>query len=126
MNTTRNTAQAQGVHLIPVFCEDEQQVLDAAFDGIRRRPVVARNADGELIVCCSRTAKKHGWKIEGRLFVRNPERKATPKTPKAPATKTPKAPVTKPAAKKVARVNALASLEEMLGGYFGEGAVKVV
>lgn len=36
----------------------------------RRRPVIAINDDGELTVCSSRTARKHGWKLEGTLFER--------------------------------------------------------
>lgn len=78
MKPTRNTAQVQGVHLQPTPCADEAEVLDVALDGYRRRPVMARNAEGTLVVCCGRTARKHGWAIEGTLFSSAP-----PKEPKA-------------------------------------------
>lgn len=48
----------------------EATIGDAAFDGIRKRPVVAINEEGKLVVCCRRTAKKHGWKVEGTLHQR--------------------------------------------------------
>lgn len=55
--------------LAPVDCgKDDTAVLDAAFDGQRKRPVVAIDRQGHKVVCCLRTAKKNGWKIEGRLF----------------------------------------------------------
>ena len=82
MKTTRNTAQVQGVHLQPTLCADEAEVLEVAMDGVRRRPVMARNKAGELVVCCSRTARKHGWAIEGKLF-NTPGAKKAPKATKA-------------------------------------------
>lgn len=95
--TIRNTAQVQGVHLEPVVCTTPDEVFNAAFDGIRRRPVVAVNAQGVEIVCCSRTAKKHGWKVVEKLFQRT--------TAKAPA----------PAkAKPAQRAADLAAVEAML------------
>lgn len=54
----------------PVVCKNETQVGDAAFASSRRRPVVAINENGDLVVCCRRTAKLHGWKIEGAMFQR--------------------------------------------------------
>ena len=57
--------------LVPVQVTDET-IGDAAFDGIRQRPVVAINAEGKLVVCCRRTAKKHGWMVEGTLHQRKP------------------------------------------------------
>lgn len=56
--------------LVPVICKNETQVLDASYTTGRRRPVVALNAKGEMVVCCKRTARKQQMKIEGRLFVR--------------------------------------------------------
>ena len=104
-NTTRkpvvrNTAQVTGIHLQPTICADEAEVLEVAWDGFRRRPTLARNHDGQLVVCSSRTARKHGWKIEGKLFGDAPK----PKAPKAekPVKAT-------PAAKRAER---LAKLEE--------------
>ena len=37
---------------------------------MRSRPVVAINELGELVVCCKTTAKKHGWEVQGKLYVR--------------------------------------------------------
>ena len=34
----------------------ENTIGDVAFDGIRKRPVVAINDEGQLVVCCRRTA----------------------------------------------------------------------
>lgn len=61
MTTTKTT---------PVVCKDEDQVIAAAFDGVRRRPVVAINDEGNLVVCCRRTASKNGWKVEGVMYSR--------------------------------------------------------
>jgi hypothetical protein len=67
----------------------ESTVGDAAFDGVRRRPVVAINEEGKLVVCCLRTAAKHGWKVEGTLHqrTRTDKKEGTPKSKKAPAAK---------------------------------------
>lgn len=63
----------------PVICKNETQVGDAAFDGTRRRPVVAINEEGKLVVCCKRTAKLHGWQLQEVLYVKAPkqQRRAT-------------------------------------------------
>lgn len=63
-------AEATG-RLMPVVAKNEDAVVAAAFDGVRRRPVVAINEAGELVVCCRRTATKNGWTLEGTLFARN-------------------------------------------------------
>lgn len=79
--------------LAPVDCgKDDTAVFDAAFDGQRKRPVVAIDRQGHKVVCCLRTAKKNGWKIEGRLFNKPVKPVAEPVKPaakKAPAKKTP-------------------------------------
>lgn len=41
------------------------------FDGLRRRPALARDNKGKLVVCSPRTARKNGWSIEGRAFTRS-------------------------------------------------------
>lgn len=64
-------AVVQSGRLIPTVAADENEVMAAAFDGVRRRPVCAINEEGELVVCCRRTAVKNGWKLEGTLFARN-------------------------------------------------------
>lgn len=82
--------------LAPVDCgKDDTAVLDAAFDGQRKRPVVAIDRQGHKVVCCLRTAKKNGWKIEGRLFNKPVKAavepaKVEPAAKKAPAKKTTK------------------------------------
>lgn len=63
----------------------EETIGDAAFDGQRRRPVVALNEKGELVVCCRRTARKHGWTLEGVLFQRRHNGKIVAPKPAAPA-----------------------------------------
>jgi hypothetical protein len=55
--------------LAPVVV-NETNIGDAAFDGVRRRPVVAIKDEGQLVVCCRRTASKKGWKLEGILHQR--------------------------------------------------------
>lgn len=74
----------------------EETIGDAAFDGTRRRPVVAINGEGKLVVCCRSTARKHGWELQGALFQRSRGSKAT-KQPAAakPAAITKSAPVKK-------------------------------
>lgn len=54
----------------------EATMGDVAFDGVRRRPVVAINDEGQLTICCRRTAAKHGWKVEGTLHQRTRTAKA--------------------------------------------------
>lgn len=61
--------------LAPVVVKTPTDIGNAAFDGVRRRPVVAINDEGNLVVCCRRTAAKNGWEIEGTLFRR--DRKST-------------------------------------------------
>jgi hypothetical protein len=68
--TTRNTAQVQGVWLKPEVVANETEALDVALDGVRRRPVLAAKPDGTQVVCCSRTARKHGWQVLGRMFAK--------------------------------------------------------
>lgn len=63
-------------NLSPVVCKNETQVADAAFDGVRRRPVVAINDEGKLVVCCRRTAAKNGWEVQNTMFQR--DRKPAP------------------------------------------------
>lgn len=45
------------------------QAADVAFTTGRARPCLARNGS-KLVVCSPRTARKHGWAIEGRMFGR--------------------------------------------------------
>lgn len=79
----------------------EATLGDVAFDGTRKRPVVVINDEGQLVVCCRRTAAKHGWKLEGSLHQRT--RAAKPAKDEAAAPATP----VKPAAKKTTSKKAL-------------------
>lgn len=49
----------------------EATMGEVAFDGVRRRPVVAIDDNGDLVVCCRRTATTHGWKLQGSLHTRS-------------------------------------------------------
>ena len=109
--TIRNTAQVQGVKLAPVVCANDDAVFEAAFDGVRRRPITAINAEGVQVVCCSRTAKKHGWTIVERLFQRSTAKVA----PVAPAPVAPKKAPAKKAQTSASRKADLAAVEAMLG-----------
>lgn len=71
MNTTQVARQAK---LVPVFVSDPITAGDALFDGRRRRPVAAFTPEGKGVVCCSRTAKKHGWTVVARAFSRRDNR----------------------------------------------------
>lgn len=68
---TKKEAVKESNRLAPVVVKNEDAVIEAAFDGVRRRPVVAINAEGKLVVCCRRTAAKNGWVVEGTMFTRN-------------------------------------------------------
>jgi hypothetical protein len=89
----------------------EANMGDVAFDGTRKRPVVAINDEGQLVVCCRRTAAKHGWKLEGTLHQRT-------RTAKPVKAETPAATPAKPAAKKTTSKKAdpviVASVEDLL------------
>ncbi len=64
--------------LVPTQVNDDT-LGEVLFDGIRRRPVVAINQDGEQVVCAARTARKHGWTIETKYYSRTPAPKKTEK-----------------------------------------------
>lgn len=72
-------------NLHPVVCKNETEVGEVAFDGVRRRPVVAINDEGKLVVCCRRTASKHGWKVQGTLHQRTRKTKDVVTTAKVAA-----------------------------------------
>lgn len=73
--------------LVPVNCgtynapKTVDNVIAAAFNGIRRRPVESKDANGNAIVCCKKTARKRKYAITGILFVR--PRAAAPVAPAA-------------------------------------------
>jgi hypothetical protein len=61
------TPAATSHKLAPTITSKAKSV--AAADG-RKRPIVAINEDGKLVVCCRRTAKKNGWDIQEVLYER--------------------------------------------------------
>lgn len=63
----------------------------------RKRPVVAINEEGKLVVCCRRTAKKNGWEVQDVLYDR------TKTAPKAEAPEPVKAAAKKPTADKATK-----------------------
>ena len=63
MATKKQAQPAESAALAPTVVT-EDTLGDALFDGNRRRPVVAINDEGQLVVCCRRTARKNGWKLQ--------------------------------------------------------------
>lgn len=55
--------------LVPTVVSKSKVASVAAQDG-RKRPIVAINEEGKLVVCCRRTAKKNGWCIQDVLYGR--------------------------------------------------------
>ena len=107
---TATTQASQTAKLTPVDCgKDDTAVFEAAFDGQRKRPVVAIDRQGHKVVCCLRTAKKNGWKIEGRLF--NKPSKIT----KPVKVEEVKAELVKPAAKKAPAKKTTKKVDPLLG-----------
>lgn len=99
-------APATAHKLAPTITSKAKAKSVAAADG-RKRPIVAINEEGKLVVCCRRTAKKNGWDIQEVLYERAKTTKAeAPVVPAAPA-KTAKA----KEAKKVVD----AALDDILG-----------
>jgi hypothetical protein len=84
--TTTPVVAATSHKLAPTITSKAKAKTVAAQDG-RKRPIVAINEEGKLVVCCRRTAKKNGWDIQEVLY----ERAKTVKVeaPVAPAPKTP-------------------------------------
>lgn len=80
-------APATAHKLAPTITSKAKAKSVAAADG-RKRPIVAINEDGKLVVCCRRTAKKNGWDIQEVLY----ERAKTTKT-ETPVAETPAAPI---------------------------------
>lgn len=65
--STKN--QATATRLLPTVVS-KGDIGSVAFDGQRRRPVLAINNDGDLVVCCRATARTHGWEVQGSLHTR--------------------------------------------------------
>lgn len=79
------------VKLAPVVAKTAKAAATLAQQDGRKRPIVAINEDGHLVVCCRRTAKKNGWQVQDVLYERTkpaakveesaPVKAATKKTP---------------------------------------------
>lgn len=82
MSTKQATPVAATSHkLAPTITSKAKAKSVAAADG-RKRPIVAINEEGKLVVCCRRTAKKNGWDIQEVLYERAKTMKA--EVPAAP------------------------------------------
>jgi hypothetical protein len=68
--------------LAPVVAKTAKAAATLAQQDGRKRPIVAINEDGKLVVCCRRTAKKNGWQVQDVLYERP---KAASKVEAAPA-----------------------------------------
>lgn len=66
--STKNQATA-ATRLLPTVVS-KGDIGSVAFDGQRRRPILAINDDGDLVVCCRATARTHGWEVQGSLHTR--------------------------------------------------------
>lgn len=64
MATKKQVQPAEASAALAPTVVTEDTLGDALFDGNRRRPVVAINDEGQLVVCCRRTARKNGWKLQ--------------------------------------------------------------
>ena len=70
MSTKVTPAPAVVSHkLAPTITSKAKAKSVAVADG-RKRPIVAINEEGKLVVCCRRTAKKNGWDIQEVLYER--------------------------------------------------------
>ena len=87
------------VKLAPTVVRGAKAASTQAQQDGRKRPIVAINEEGKLVVCCRRTAKKNGWQIQDVLYERT---KATPKA-EAPVPEPVKAAAKKPAMSKAAK-----------------------
>lgn len=83
MASKKQAQPAESAALAPTVVT-EDTLGDALFDGNRRRPVVAINDEGQLVVCCRRTARKNGWALQ--KLEREPSAKPAKKGGKRRAT----------------------------------------
>lgn len=107
------------VKLAPVVAKTAKAAATLAQQDGRKRPIVAINEEGKLVVCCRRTAKKNGWQIQDVLYERSKSAKAessapTPEPVKA-ATKKPVASKTTKAKVKEVKDFVDTHLDEILG-----------
>lgn len=74
--------------LAPVVAKNAKAAATLAQQDGRKRPIVAINEEGKLVVCCRRTAKKNGWQIQDVLYERTKAEAPAPEPVKAAAKKT--------------------------------------
>ena len=94
MSTTKTPAPK----LAPVVAKTAKAAATLAQQDGRKRPIVAINEEGKLVVCCRRTAKKNGWQVQDVLYERSKPTKA-----EAPAPEPVKAAAKKPAMSKATK-----------------------
>jgi len=75
--------------LAPVVAKNAKAAATLAQQDGRKRPIVAINEEGKLVVCCRRTAKKNGWQIQDVLYERAKTEAPAPEPVKVAAKKTP-------------------------------------
>jgi len=105
--------------LAPVVAKTAKAAAALAQQDGRKRPIVAINEDGKLVVCCRRTAKKNGWPVQDVLYERS---KPATKAEAAPEVAKPTAPKKTPAISKTTKAKvkevkdfADSHLDEILG-----------
>lgn len=94
-----STTKTPTPKLVPQVTKTTKAAAAMAQQDGRKRPVVAINEEGKLVVCCRRTAKKNGWQVQDVLYERSKPAKV-----EAPVPEPAKAAVKKPAMNKVKAV----------------------
>lgn len=77
MSTTKTPAPK----LAPQVAKTAKAAATLAQQDGRKRPIVAINEEGKLVVCCRRTAKKNGWQVQEVLYERSKPAKAEAPAP---------------------------------------------
>lgn len=108
--TTNHVAAVASHKLAPTITSKAKAKSVAVADG-RKRPIVAINEEGKLVICCRRTAKKNGWDIQEVLYERAKSVKVESPVVPAPKTKKP----TAPKSKKTLSQEVSAEVSAMLG-----------
>lgn len=112
MSTTKTPASK----LAPQVAKTAKAAATLAQQDGRKRPIVAINEEGKLVVCCRRTAKKNGWQIQDVLYERSKPTKAEAPAPEpVKAAKKPAVSKTTKAKVKEAKDFVDTHLDEILG-----------
>lgn len=112
-----STAKTPAPKLTPVVAKTAKAAATLAQQDGRKRPIVAINEEGKLVVCCRRTAKKNGWDIQEVLYERAKTVKAEAPVVPAPEPKRERrtAEATRTAKVKEAKKAVDAALDDILG-----------